>query len=232
MRFLISFMAILWLSAPATAQTVAQEQVLRQDMGQLAEWLEGTYSNGSQTLAGSNHLHEALIDPERAPDLIYARFHRIDAPEVGDTVFYLQWHMRTPFGDLQRQRIWSFRTDLERNAVTMDFYTLKEPDRWLNLFERPATAATLSLDDMTGYPPGCPLPFRRHIDVFIGEIPPECQIPSRTRGGMMQLMARVMIGEEQVWYDEGATHLESGDVVFDVPASGAYQFKRVALPPS
>jgi len=228
MRGLYVFLVMLILPASGFAQAPDDRVRLESELAQIATWLEGTYSNTAQTETAANILKVSPPAPDDAPDLLFAHFKRVTAPQVGNIVFYLQWHKGSLDGELQRQRIWRFRPDPARNAVTMDFYTIADPDRWRDLHERPAAALTLSPDDLKGYPPECPLPFRRFITVYIGEIPDGCVLPSRTRGGDMDLNARVVIGDGQVWYDEGAIHIPSGDVIFDVPASGAYQFQKIA----
>jgi len=80
--------------------------------------------------------------------------------------------------------------------------------------------------DLLPYPPACRLPFRRHIDVFIGEIPrEECRIVSQQTRTAMTINARIVVGKDALWYDESGVRAD-GSVVFRVPASGSYQFRR------
>ncbi|MBM4214204.1 MAG: hypothetical protein FJ179_10890 [Gammaproteobacteria bacterium] len=139
---------------------------------------------------------------------------------------YLQWPLSSPQGALQRQRIWAFEIDPQRNAVLVDFYTLRDPARWRDAQLRPKTALReITRQDLIPYPPVCRLPFRRHADVFIGEIPPVCRIISQQTRTDMTIRARIVIARDQIWYEEGGVRAD-GSVVFRVPASGGYQFRR------
>lgn len=154
-------------------------------------------------------------------------FALVEAPQVGKHVVYLQWHIGSPEGPLQRQRIWTFEIDESRNAILMDFFTLREPSRWRDAHLQPTTAArAMTRDDLLPYPPSCRLPFRRYIDVFVGEIPRgECNIVSQQTRTAMTINARVVVGRNALWYDESGIRSD-GSLVFEVPASGAYQFER------
>lgn len=43
----------------------------------------------------------------------------------------------------------------------------------------------------------------------------------------MTIRARIVIARDQLWYEEGGVRAD-GSVVFRVPASGSYQFRRRA----
>lgn len=200
------------------------------ELATLLEWVSGRFDNTQQVNSGENLLRPGPLTPERVPDLLYPVFALIDAPQIGQHVIYLQWHMGSPDGPLQRQRIWTFELDETRNAVLMDFFTLREPTRWRDAHLQPATAArSMTPADLLPYPPSCRLPFRRYIDVFIGEIPPgECNIVSQQTRTAMTIHARVIVGRDALWYDESGKRAD-GSMVFEVPASGTYQFRRRPL---
>jgi hypothetical protein len=172
-------------------------------------------------------LAESTPDPSRAPDLLFPVFALVEAPALGRHVIYLQWPIGSPEGRLQRQRIWAFEIDESRNTVMMDFFTLRDPDRWRDAqLEPKAALRSITRDDLIPYPPACRLPFRRHADVFIGEIPRgECRIISQQTRTDMTINAKIVIGRDQVWYEESGVR-QDGSVVFKVPASGSYQFRR------
>lgn len=215
------------VAAPARAIDLATELDI------LLEWVSGHFDNEQQVKTGENRLRREPLDLDRAPDLLYPVFARVEAPQIGQHVVYLQWHIGSPDGPLQRQRIWSFEIDAALNAVLMDFFTLREPARWRDAHLQPATAMVeLARADLLPYPPDCRLPFRRHIEVFIGEIPRgECNIVSQQTRTAMNIQARVVVSRHALWYDESGTRPD-GSVVFKVPASGAYQFTRVCRPVS
>jgi len=212
--------------AAATGEPPAATSVLERELDTLLTWTSGEFDNRLQVERGENFLLDASIDPRKSPDLLFPVFARVEAPALGRHVIYLQWPMGSPQGALQRQRIWSFSIDPARNAVMMDFYTLREPARWRDAHLQPATALrSISLEDVIPYPPVCRLPFRRHADVFVGEIPPQCRIVSQQSRTDMTIRAKIVVGRDQLWYAESGVRAD-GSVVFQVPAAGSYQFRR------
>jgi len=230
MRMIFAFatgLAFFTLSVQGVAAQPAGS-VLESELETLLGWVVGEFDNRQQVERGENSLLESAPDPAKAPDLLYPLFARVEAPALGRHVVYLQWPMGSPQGTLHRQRIWVFEIDPQRNAVLMDFYTLRDPARWRDAQLRPETALReITRNDVIPYPPVCRLPFRRHADVFIGEIPPECRIISQQTRTDMTIRARIVIARDQLWYEEGGVRAD-GSVVFRVPASGSYQFRRRA----
>ena len=218
---------MLLATAGAWGAEDSQAAQLRTDLGSLLGWMAGEFDNRQQVERAENFLHDARPDPARAPDLLFPVFARVQAPALGEHVVYLQWPMGSPEGRLQRQRIWTFEIDPARNAIIMDFFTLRAPERWRDAHLAPDTALLeITREDLIPYPPACGLPFRRHADVFIGEIPRgDCRIVSQQTRTEMTINARVIVGRDQVWYDESGVRTD-GSIVFQVPASGSYQFRR------
>ena len=228
LRVCIALAAVMILSPVAVAtEPVTHDNPQKAELQSLLSSIVGRFDNRQQVERGENFLRDGPVDPQRAPDLLFPVFALVEAPSIGKHVVYLQWHMGSPDGPLQRQRIWSFEIDSTRNAVMMDFFTLREPERWRDAHLRPEVALrSLTTADLLPYPPACRLPFRRHIDVFIVEIPSgECRIVSQQTRTAMTINARIVVGQDALWYDESGIRAD-GSVVFQVPASGSYQFRR------
>lgn len=218
---------VLTLAALLICPASLQADSLDYELTLLRQWLEGGFDNTRQVISGENLLREGPVDREQVPDLLYPIFSLVEAPAIGEHVVYLQWHQGSVDGPLQRQRIWAFTIDTERNAVMMDFYTLRNPARWRDAHLNPATAVRdMTPADLLPYPATCRLPFRRYIDVFIGEIPQgACRIVSQQTRTEMTIHARIVVSAGQLWYEESGIRAD-GSVVFRVPGSGSYQFQR------
>lgn len=209
------------------ATGASAESLLEREFNTLLSWVVGEFDNQQQVSWGENALLESPPSTAQAPDLLFPIFARVEAPALGRYVIYLQWPLGSPEGRLQRQRIWTFELDPERNAVLMDFFTLREPDRWKDAHREPQTALRgITREDLVTYPESCRLPFRRHANVFIGEIPRgQCRIISQQSRTDMTINARIVIASDQIWYQESGVR-QDGSVVFKVPVAGSYQFKR------
>ena len=197
------------------------------ELATLLAWVTGEFDNRRQVERGEDGLPAAAPAPLRAPGLLFPVFARVDAPALGRHVIYLQWPEGAPDGPLQRQRLWSFEVDAARNAVLMDFFTLRDPARWRDSHLRPDTALLgITREDVVPYPAACRLPFRRDGDAFIGEIPQgACRIVSQQTRTDMTIGARVVVTRDGLGYEESGVRPD-GSVVFRVPAAGRYEFDR------
>ena len=203
------------------------QSILDKELELLLGWVVGEFDNQLQRSRGENVLLESRPDPSKAPDLLFPVFARVEAPALGRHVIYLQWPLGSPQGVLQRQRIWTFEVDAQRNALVMDFFMLRDPERWRDAHLRPTTALRdITRENLIPYPSACRLSFRRHADVFIGEIPRgECRIVSQRTRTDMTIDAKIVIARDELWYNESGIR-QDGSIVFKVPAEGSYQFRR------
>lgn len=197
------------------AFSVQRPAAAANDLSTLMSWLEGNYANQAQADAG-------VLDAES--NLLFPVFKQVDIPAFGTHVIYLQWHIGSPDGRLQRQRIWSFSQDSQTGAISMDFFTLKEPDKWLNAHIEPAKVAGMTQDDVIGYPKTCVLPVMREGGRFVARIPTTCQIVSQSTKTAMTLQSESTIAPTQITYQEAGVR-DDGSVVFQVPPQGRYVFE-------
>jgi hypothetical protein len=119
-------------------------------------------------------------------DIQDASFVRVNAPQIGTHVLYLEWRSAAKAGEergaISRQRIWSFRTD--KDGVTrMDFYAFVDGKAWAGKVSRDDAQSAfreLSVSALRGYGDNCALKFTlptNDTKSFRGEITSrECSI--------------------------------------------------------
>jgi len=205
--------ALLWLAA-STIATAADEP---STLGRIIDWLDGHYSNEAQIATGE-------LDAEN--NLLFPVFKKVDVPAFGNHIVYLQWPIGGPDGRLQRQRLWTFHEDAETGATRMSFFTLREPERWLDAHIDPAKIREMTAEDTIGYPETCLLPVAFADATITASIPPTCQIISQATRTTMTLQATITITPNQITYQEAATRPD-GSIVFQVPPTGQYIFDRI-----
>lgn len=184
---------------------------------QIVEWLDGYFSNQNQVSSGA-------LDAKS--NLLFPVFRKLNIPAFGEHVIYLQWPIGSPAGRLQRQRIWTFATNEVTDEVKMDFFTLREPEKWLDAHIDPVKVRGMTQDDVVGYPETCLLPVRREGDQYKAGIPPTCEIISQSTQTSMTLQSEITISADQVTYREAGVRAD-GSIVFQVPPQGAYIFDRL-----
>ncbi len=204
--------ALLWLAAPAATAADAPPTLDR-----IVDWLGGHYSNEAQIATGELDAEENLLFPV---------FKKVDVPAFGTHVIYLQWPIGAPDGRLQRQRLWAFHEDAETGATRMSFFTLREPERWLDAHLDPAKIRNMTPQETVGYPNTCLLPVAFTEETITTSIPPTCQIISQSTRTTMTLQATITITPNQITYQEAAARPD-GSIVFQVPPEGQYIFDRI-----
>ncbi len=187
-------------------------------LNRLVNSLEGRYSNAAQVDAGE-------LDAEN--NLLFPVFSRVDIPAFGSHVVYLQWPIGAPDGSLQRQRLWTFHADAATGAIGMRFFTLREPDRWLDAHTNPTKVHAMTPADTIGYPDACLLPVAEANGIFQASIPSSCEIVSQATRTTMTLQASITIAADRITYSESGVRPD-GSIVFKVPPSGQYAFERIA----
>ena len=187
--------------------------------------LVGTWSNARQWEQAPEALRRppAVGHPYDWVDYQAAAFYRVEAPQIGAHVLYLEW--RGEDEEISRQRIWSFRRDAS-GAVRMDFFTLRAPEALAGRGSEPNAFATLTPADLIGYGDACALRVRG-LGVggaFLADIPDTCRITARS-GRTMALTAQVHLDNGALAYQEAGV-LEDGAFAFKVPGGPPYLFAR------
>ncbi len=187
------------------------------DIETVVAWTQGAFSNERQV---------ASVDAGESPGLLFPVFRQVEIPAFGDHVIYLQWPMEAPDGDLQRQRIWAFHKNGD-GSVVMKFYTLKNPDQWRDAHLDPEKVRDMTVDDVIAYPDTCTLPVYSAGEEFRTAIPPTCSIVSQSTRTTMTIQSLITIAPDRMTYMEFGV-AGDGKMIFQVPASGAYVFDKLA----
>ncbi len=188
--------------------------------------MKGVYDNAAQYAAAPDELKVAPSVDGDWLDHQHADFSRVDAPEIGDNVVYLEWRSGGAEGPISRQRIWSFRTD-DSGAVRMDFHAFVDGSPWAGRARDPGAFHDLGPDALRSYGPDCALRFKPVSDGgWVGSITAsECSLEAAS-GRRMGIEARVEIGTDGTITYRESGRLESGDYAFRVPPGRPYRFIR------
>ncbi len=202
-------------NAPPESSTLSAELV--------ANDLADVWSNRAQYAAADPTLKvPPAIDGEWL-DHQHARFTRVRAPALGDTVLYLEWRKADASGDISRQRIWSFHE--REGELRMDFYAFIDGAPYAGKSHDPAAFASLDPTHLRGYGPACALRFVPTDSGWRGEISAsDCTLIAAS-GRKMGIDARVERVGAALNYQESG-RLESGAYAFRVPPTMPYVFAR------
>ena len=184
---------------------------------ELIQLLPGHYDNTAQVQAelarGVQPPHEAL-----ALDIV-----QIDAPIIGDNVFYVQ---ESVAGDPRRvtgQKLMMFGV-VKKEVVQTDL-TLAQPNRWRNGQVNPELFKSLMGEDVHSSK-GCSLRWKQTEGRFTGSNEPKtCHGASRGTGGMALIESRAELGPEEYATSELA-YDKPGHVARGRQDEPFYRFKK------
>lgn len=197
----------------------ANERVADKLMTQLDQLIQGEFDNYNQVNFQSNdYLNEADI-PLKKHARLYKRATRINAPVLGEYVYYHQVHDGGKDKPIYRQSVQVFSINYQGNTLIAQNYTFKTPKAFENLWLDKGNLS-LSLDDLSIVGEHCHSEYRSMGQIFIGGIDKKkCKIKSK-KFGYLNLSTQQVYSENSFWHlEEG--FLPSGKMLFgredDIP---------------
>jgi hypothetical protein len=211
--------ALLALAASllALGGCTAQRDLRKVELAELVGWLPGQYDNKEQVARDAQNgkpLHTAL-----ALALL-----RIDAPYVGDHVFYSQEMAADDPRRVTAQRVLAF--DVADDAkIVQRTYLLNEPARWRDGQLDPDLFKSLTLPDVKNLA-GCELVWTKSGERFTGANNRQtCRTSSRLTGESVLTEMRAELGPAELFLGERAYSL-SGEPVGADAEQALYRFQK------
>lgn len=186
-----------------------QNGVLDKDLMVLMAWFPGEYDNQEQV-----YFEDELDVPE---DLRHERthhiFHRVDLPNFGENVIYVQQYTDDNPDNIYRQRIYVFKPDYQEQAVRLVIHNPKDPKALVDAHLDPTKLEGLSPDD-TRVLPGCEVYWRRQSNQFIGYMKKDaCTFESKRSGKTIVINDDLVLTETELWISDRANDAD-GNYVF------------------
>jgi len=199
--------------APGSPQAALTQAELERDFRQLLEWFPGEWDNQEQVGFAED---QGVPEPARH-ERIHSIFARVELPEFGKDVFYVQQYTDDDPAKIYRQRIYSFSADWAERAVRLDIFTPKAPAKLVDAHLDPAKLKGLTKKDVT-VRPGCEVWWRRQANQFIGNMKPgACSFTSERSGKKITIQDDLILTPEEIWISDRA-----------VDDTGAYVFGNIA----
>jgi hypothetical protein len=195
-----------------------------EDLEALLSALSGNFSNAAQATALPDSVSRAPALEGAWMNSLYLSQRRVRAPALDGEALYLLWREDGPGGAISRRRLWRFRED-EEGLIWMDFHAFRSEER-MSPEDEPDWEA-LSANDLTSYPEGCALRWRKEGDTWRGSLDPQtCSIVAQRSGRRMALFAEIVVTAQGFTYRESG-RLEGGAYAFRVPGWDRYAFDRM-----
>ena len=144
-----------------------------QELHELAEMMQGRFDSHPPGADVATPIEQRIVDSRQ----------RLDAPSLGDAVFYLQLNQGAELA-LYRQRILVLSADPEDGVITQKAYTLREPEKFVDAQSGDAILEGLGDGDVEPmFREGCGQRWTTDGDGFRGYTDPvTCRIISSRTG--------------------------------------------------
>lgn len=200
-------LAIAWLLLMQTqAVYAAPSPELKQVLRDVIAWVPGAYDSAPQIA------FERVngFPPDGEHDRQYRVFAKIDAPHLGEYVFYSQIRAGGKEGPVIQQVVFLTEIDEENNGVTFNGRRIKDPESFVDAHKHPDIWATIGPDPRFGGT--CNFYWRRHNGQLKGTLNDgTCTMMSRD-DQQMTWHTEWVLGPDELWvYDNG--YYDDGSLV-------------------
>lgn len=145
--------------------TNAQVDPNKRDLLIVVDWFEGEFDNDAQLwYEGRMKLPKA----ERH-GRVHAIHTRINIPEKGDHLFYVEEYIDDDTTKIARQRIVSFKSMAPKEGIEMAIYFLKDAKKYIGAHRTPMLFDSLQEEDLFGLD-GCNVIFQRRGEQYHGSM--------------------------------------------------------------
>lgn len=176
LRTLVFTMLVtLGFSAPVLAHTKSDFDA---QLKLLTEWLPGDYDNNEQIVRQSGG---GLAQPTTKPFFrVHTIIRRVNMPEIGDHVFYLEEYRDNDPTKFTRIRLYKFTVDLEAQAIRLHLVNPLKPESLVGAHKDLAKVEALKLSDMRVDRDLCDVLIRWEGNQFRGSMKPKsCDRPDK-----------------------------------------------------
>ena len=188
----------------------------------MMQWFEGRFDNFAQTV------EEKEAKAEFPHERIHSIFARVNLPNVGENVFYVQQYMDGDETKIYRQRLYVFTPNKKEKAIELKIYTFPDEKAVLNAHLDKAKLAGLTLEKMDS-PKGCEVFWRLKGDKFEGSMKPDaCRVVSKRSGKTLIITDDLFLTKDEIWINDQAKD-DQGNYVFGNKANIHHKLKKVRI---
>ncbi len=191
-----------------TTSSAQKSDPFARDLVQIVQWFEGEFDNDSQIWFESrSDWRGTETEKHERQHIVHTK---INAPQIGEYVFYVKKYMNDNPEAITQQQLVSFKTKQDVAGIVMEQYQLNEAN--VIQIENIITddVIQLNIDDINILD-GCEVIFNRQGDQFHGEIKDKtCQFSSGDELTYTELIA--ILSESKYWYLDRLKLLSTGEI--------------------
>lgn len=173
----------------------AQSDPNARDLIKLTQWFEGEFDNDSQIWFENRYGWKG--DPAERHNQMHATHFRINAPTIGEHVFYVEEFIDKDTSNISRQRIVAFSSLQPAVGIKMVIYFIKDAKKFIRAYQHPEILANITQEDLFGLE-GCDVIFQRQGEQYHGSM--EAKACQFGEGELRRYSVHDMIiSEHQYW---------------------------------
>jgi len=217
MRKVFLFSIIIFLSI----QTVSAQNP-EKDLRLMMSWFEGRFDNFAQTV------EEKETKTEFPHERVHSIFARVNQPNIGENVFYVQQYMDGDETKIYRQRLYVFTPKRKEKAIELKIFTFPDEKAVLNAHLDKAKLNGLTLEKMDS-PRGCEVFWRLKDNKFEGSMKPNaCRVVSKRSGKTLIITDDLFLTKDEIWINDQAKD-DQENYVFGNKANVHHKLKKVKI---
>lgn len=164
--------------------------------------IQGEFDNYNQVNFESNEFLTAQDVPEQRHARLYQRIVKIEAPQLGDYVYYQQVHDGGKDKAIYRQALLIAQANHTNRTIVVKNFKFNNPKAYKNLWSESEKALTLA--DLNELGSGCDSIFHSIGNGFKGGINQDDCVIKTSKGSEIHIATEQLINEDEFW------HLEEG----------------------
>ncbi|HNU07438.1 MAG TPA: chromophore lyase CpcT/CpeT [Pyrinomonadaceae bacterium] len=218
-KILLSTLFVVIMAFSASAKTKLED-----DMRLFLTWFDGRFDNFAQTVEEKDS--KAEFPHER----IHSIFKRVDLPQIGEYVFYVQQFMDGDETKIYRQRLYVFTISKAEKAIELKINTFADEKAVMNAHLDPAKLRGLTADKLDA-PKGCEVYWRLNAtrDKFEGSMKPgACRVVSKRSGKTLIISDDLFLTKDEIWINDQARD-EQGNYVFGNRSNTHHKLRRARM---
>tara|TARA_R110002110_G_scaffold415765_3_gene655263 strand:- start:26833 stop:27813 length:981 start_codon:yes stop_codon:yes gene_type:complete len=181
----------------------------KDEMALFLDWFPGEYDNHEQVWQQK----EDGLSGDQLLEHIHHRFVPVEAPALGEHVFFVLQTMDDDIDKVYRQRIYNFRWNEAEDAVELVIYRMADEARYRDAWKNPGLVKDISLDDVSTTP-GCEVYWRHNGEFFDGTMKEQaCHFYSRRSGKEIYITDTLRLTSNEIWIADKATDAQ-GNYIF------------------
>jgi len=165
LTFSVMGLSALLLSSCQNARAAGEDPFIR-DIKILTDWFEGEFDNSEQLWF--ERFDAAQIPEDKRVDRLHTTHVRLDMPDVGDHVFYVEEYADNDPDNMIRQRFVTFSSDADENAIRMKQGFIKNGKRFYGI----KNLEGIKYSDVT-FLDTCDVFWHRRADQYEGKMKPK-----------------------------------------------------------